>query len=212
MPNHNVAQGDCFLSIAEKNGFFWETLWNHANNAELKKKREDPAVLYPGDVVFVPDKQPKEVSEPTNQVHKFRLKNAPAKFHLRLLDDDDAPRANLKYVLEIDGQEFNGKTDGAGAISVSINPAAKNGKLILTNEEDETEEYDLFLGHLDPVEEVAGVQARLKGLGFYDGETTSKINPETEQAIRDFQQANDLEPTGELDDALRNKLESAYGS
>lgn len=209
MPNHNVVQGDCVLSIAEQYGFFWETVWNHPGNIELKKKREDPAVLYPGDVVFVPEKRLKEVSEPTNQVHKFRMKNAPAKFHIRLLDDDDEPRANLKYILEIDGQEFTGATDGSGAINVSIPPGAKNGKLLLV---DENEEYDLALGHLDPVEEIPGVQARLKGLGYYAGESSPAMNPETEQAIKDFQEANNLEPTGQLDDALRNKLESIYGS
>jgi N-acetylmuramoyl-L-alanine amidase len=60
MPNHNVVQGDCVLSIAEQYGFFWETVWNHPSNAELKKKREDPAILYPGDVVFVPEKRLKD--------------------------------------------------------------------------------------------------------------------------------------------------------
>ena len=47
----------------------------------LADQHFDPAILLPGDVVFVPEKNPKEVSEPTNQVHKFRMKNAPAKFH-----------------------------------------------------------------------------------------------------------------------------------
>lgn len=209
MPNHNVAQGDCVLSIAESYGFFWETVWEHPNNAELKKKRKDPAILYPGDVVFVPDKRIKEVSEPTNQVHKFKLKNSPAKFRLRLLDDSDEPRKNLNYILEIDGKEFKGTTDGNGAIVVSIPPNAKNGKLIL---EDENEEYDLFLGHLDPIEEITGIQARLKGLGHYNGETSKTITPAVEQAIKDFQTANDLEPTGEINDALKSKLESVYGS
>ena len=31
-------------------------------------------MLLPGDVVFIPDIIPKEVKEPTNQVHKFRMK------------------------------------------------------------------------------------------------------------------------------------------
>ncbi len=211
MANHNVVQGDCFLSIAENYGFFWETLWNHPNNAALKQKRKDPAIIYPGDVVFVPEKRIKEVSEPTNQVHKFKMKNVPAKFHIRLLDDDDSPRANLNYVLEIDGQEFTGTTDGNGAISISIPPKAKNGKLVLTDEGEE-EEYDLYLGQLDPIEEISGVQARLKGLGYYNGESSQAINPETEQALKDFQEANNLEPTGQLDDALRSKIESIYGS
>ena len=209
MPNHNVEQGDCVLSIAESYGFFWETLWNHPNNKDLKKKREDPAILYPGDVVFVPEKRLKEVSEPTNQVHKFKVKNSPAKFYLRLLNDDGTPRANLKYTLDIDGKEFKGTTDGNGAINISIIPNAKNGKLILV---DEDEEYDLFLGQLDPVKEISGVQARLKGLGFYNAETSNEMNAETVQAIKDFQEANKLEITGQIDDALRNKLESLYGS
>ncbi|MEP6901568.1 MAG: peptidoglycan-binding domain-containing protein [Actinomycetota bacterium] len=197
------------MSIAEKYGFFWETLWNHPNNAELKKKREDPTILYPGDVVFVPEKRLKEVSEPTNQVHKFRVKNVPVKFSIRLLDDDDSPRANLNYILEIDGKEFTGMTDGNGAIRISIPPEAKKGKLILT---DENEEYDLYLGHLDPIEKISGVQARLKGLGYYNSETSQAVNPETEQAVKDFQEAYKLEPTGQIDDAFRSKLESIYGS
>ena len=211
MPSHKVVQGDCFLSISETNGFFWETLWNHPQNAELKKQREDPAILLPGDVVFVPEKSPKEVSASTNQVHQFTVKNSPAKFHIRFLDDDDSPRANLTYVLEIDGKEFTGQTDGDGAVIVAIAPDAKKGKLILTDN-GEDEEYDLLLGHLDPVKVLPGVQARLKGLGYYDGVTAQDMNPETEQAIKDFQEANSLEPTGKLDDALRSKLEDIYGS
>ena len=62
MPIHNVTQGDCFLSIAEANGFFWETLWNHPENKTLKAERKDPAVLLPGDKVFVPDNHKKDVS------------------------------------------------------------------------------------------------------------------------------------------------------
>lgn len=209
MANHIVVQGECFLSIAEKHGFFWETLWNHPENAELKKKRVEPTILYPGDIVFVPQKRLKEVNEPTGQVHKYQLKNVPAKFNIRLLDDDDSPRANLNYVLKIDGEEFTGTTDGNGAIRVSIPPNAKNGKLVLT---DENEEYDLLLGQLDPVDKTSGVQARLKGLGYYDGEISQAVNPETEQAVKDFQEEYKLKPTGLIDDAFKSKLKAIYGS
>lgn len=209
MKTHTVIQGDCILSIAEQYGFFWETIWNHPKNAKLKKERLDPAVLYPGDEVFVPEKQLKEVSEPTNQVHKFRVKNVPAKLRIRFLDDSDNPRANLKYVLEIDGQKFTGVTDSEGAISVSIPPDAKTGKLIF---ESEDEEYDLLLGHLDPVDELTGIQSRLKGLGFYKGDTTGNMDEKTRNAIREFQETLGAEPTGEVDDALRNKLKGDYGS
>ena len=57
MPEHMVVAGDCILSIAEENGFQWKTIWNHAANSKLKADRGDPNVLFPGDVVFVPDKR-----------------------------------------------------------------------------------------------------------------------------------------------------------
>jgi hypothetical protein len=209
MPVHNVEQGDCLLSIAEEHGFFWETLWDHPKNAELKKKRKDPAILFPGDEVFVPDKRLKELNEPTNQVHKYRLKNVPAKFHVRLLDDDGKPRANLEYVLEIEGKEFKGKTDSEGAIKISVPPGAKTGRLVLVSED---EEYELALGSLDPIEEITGVQARLRGLGYYDETVDGELTPETEEAVREFQEDYKLEITGKIDDSLRNKLKSVYGS
>ena len=97
MKRHQVKQGDCISSIAEENGFFWETVWNHPENKELKELREDPNILFPGDIVFVPDIRPKEVSEPTNQVHKYQVKNAPAKLTLRILKDGVTSARWIKY-------------------------------------------------------------------------------------------------------------------
>lgn len=209
MPQYTAQQGDCVLSIAEDNGFFWETVWNHPQNAALKAERKDPAVLLPGDAVFVPDKRPKEVSGATNQVHKFRVKNSPAKLKIRFLDDSDNPRANLKYTLTIDGKETTGMTDGEGSVNISIPPSADVGKLVF---EDVDEEYDLALGSLDPVEEISGIQARLKGLGHYIGSATGELDDDTKAAIAEYQQAIGAEPTGEPTDELKNKLKGAFGS
>src|SRR4051812_23195035 len=44
-------------SIAHDFGFLnFETILNHPKNAELKKNRANPQVLFPGDEVFIPDK------------------------------------------------------------------------------------------------------------------------------------------------------------
>ncbi len=44
-----VKQGDYFAKIAKKYGFSdWRTIYNHADNAELKQKRPDPNILHPG--------------------------------------------------------------------------------------------------------------------------------------------------------------------
>lgn len=197
------------LSIAEASGFFWETLWDHPENEGLKLERKDPAILFPGDKVYIPEKRIKELSEPTNQVHKYRVKNVPAKLKVRFLDDSDKPRANIQYSLMIDGKEFTGSTDGEGAINISIPPDAKKGTLIF---KDKDEEYELALGYLDPVEEISGVQARLAGLGHYTGDSTGKVDDKTTEAIKEFQTSLGMEPSGELDEKLKNDLRSAYGS
>lgn len=88
---YQVKSGDCINSIAFNHGFFWETLWNHGQNSELKNKRKDPNVLKEGDVIHIPDLTLKEESGATEQRHRFRLKAVPAKLHLRFLKPKDSP-------------------------------------------------------------------------------------------------------------------------
>src|SRR5258708_7574362 len=153
---HEVEQGDCITSIAFDNGFFPDTIWNHADNAKLKEQRKDPNVLFPGDVVFVPDKRLKEVPRPTGQLHRFQCKNQPAKLRIQLLRENQ-PRANEEYELEIDDLKFSGRTDGSGRLQQSISPSAKQGRLLLKNGK---EVYELLLGHLNPYDNITGAQGR----------------------------------------------------
>jgi N-acetylmuramoyl-L-alanine amidase len=208
MPDYTVKQGDCISSIAEGHGFFWERIWNHPKNAELKTKRENPNVLAPGDVVFVPDKEEKEESCATGQRHTFRKKGVPAKLRLRLVEDDK-PRANEPYILEIDGVTFSGTTDGEGGIEHPIPPNAVKGKLLVGEKQ---EEFPLDLGHLDPVDEITGVQARLNNLGFDCGSLDGEAGPETEAALKEFQKKHNLDESGRPDEATRSKLQELHGS
>ncbi len=206
--NYQVKQGDCISSIAFEHGFFADTIWNHPSNAELKEKREDPNILMPGDVVFVPDKRLKEVSEPTNFVHKFKCKNTPEKFKIQLLIAEE-PRAGEEYELEIENLKFAGKTDSQGRIEQSIPPNAKKGKLILA---EGTEVYQLLLGNLNPSDEITGAQGRLWNLGLYFGAIDGKMSDDLEEALQEFQFARNIEPNGELNQATKDALEQAYGA
>lgn len=82
--DYQAKSGDCVSSVAFNHGFFWETLWNHGSNSELKTKRKDPNILKEGDVVHIPDLTLKQESGATEQRHRFKLKGVPAKLKLKL--------------------------------------------------------------------------------------------------------------------------------
>jgi hypothetical protein len=242
MPTHIVKQGDCITSIAKSYGFFWETIWNHGDNAQLKQDRGDPNVLNPGDKVVIPDKQKKEESRGTEARHKFILKGEPAKLRLRLTRDkkkepkpgqksapdgeavaeepdyepykpEVEPRANTPFSLEIDGKLVKeGSTDGDGRIEISLPPNARGGKLILHRGKPEEETIPLALGHLDPIDITTGVRKRLKNLGFFCAETGDEVTPDLESALHKFQEANGLTANGKIDDPTKNKLKEIHGS
>ena len=204
--SYQVKQGDCIFSIAVEQGFFADTIWNHPNNAELKKEREDPNVLMPGDVVFVPDKRLKEVSESTNQVHKFKCKNTPKTLSIQL-KYIDTPLKNLDYTINIDGREKKGKTDGDGWLKEAIPPNAKIAKLTLPD----GTEYQLKLGNLDPVDEITGLQGRLNSLGLYEGSINGQMDDKTKLALAVFQLLNELEVTGVADETTKDLLTQMSG-
>jgi N-acetylmuramoyl-L-alanine amidase len=195
-----VTDGDCVSTIAARFGFHSQTVWDA--NPDLKSLRKNPNVLFPGDIVKIPDRVGKNLPCATEQRHQFVKKGTPAKFRV-ILERFNVPLANRRYILEIDGQVFDGETDGSGLLEVAIDPAAQSGHLQLP---DDQLECQLELGYLDPLDEIKGVQQRLQNLGFLAADANGEMDDETRHAITWFQSSVNLPPTGDLDDATRSKL------
>lgn len=214
IPQYKVVQGDCIESIAAKHRLLPDTIWEHANNDELREKRNGNSfALFPGDVLFVPDPREKLVDVATDQSHTFVLTRPKALVHIRFLDVDGEPRKDLPYTLEIDGVEFEGTTTAEGDVQQEIPADAQSGTLTLNPGQGADEEvYTVDLGHLDPIEETSGLQARLQHLGFYAGEVDGDLGSRTRDAILAYQRAYDLSDTGELDDDTKSHLEQQHGS
>src|SRR5258706_12719858 len=71
---HVVKQGEHLSQIAKQHGFFdFRLIWDHPKNAKLKALRLNPNVLLPGDLLHIPDKEPKKESRPTGARHVFRI-------------------------------------------------------------------------------------------------------------------------------------------
>lgn len=211
MKEREVGVGECLASIAFENGFFYETLWEHDRNAALKEKRQSPHILLAGDVVHVPDLRVKTVEAATGRRHTFRRRGVPEVLELRLLDDA-VPRADVPYVLTIDGVKHTGRTDAEGRLRHYIAPNAAQGTLTLHPGGEQQEELDVLLRRLDPIDAVSGLAARLANLGFYAGGPTSEKSPALQEALLAFQRHHRLDPSGELDAATRSALLHHHGS
>ena len=206
MPTYTVRQGDSIASIAEQNGFLWDTIWNHGNNAGLKAERKDPNVLFPGDEVFIPEKGQKQVDKPADARHRFVRKGVPHKLKVKLATADEA-RAGEPYTLVVGDQVLHGSLDGDGAFEHDVPGDAKTAQLILSGGD---EIINLRVGGLDPVGETSGAQQRLRNLGFDVGGESGTIGPKTTGALRAFQDRNGLPLTGELDGATKAKLQEVH--
>jgi hypothetical protein len=200
---HTVAQGECLYSIAGKYGLPWTTIWNHPQNAGLKQKRKDPNVLLSGDLVMVPDKQLREESCPTDAKYSFQVNIPQTKLRLQMLDRNHQPRAGLNYSVSIDGTVHTGTTDSEGRIEEPIPPDASKAHLCL-QDGDNTEQYDIDLGHVNPVDHETGGEQRLENLGLGKG-----MDPKV--ALRWFQKKYGLNQSGELDSQTLDKLKSIHG-
>lgn len=210
---HVVAQGDCFSKIAKRYGFAdYKVIYDHPDNAELKKKRPNPNVLRPGDSIQIPDHTLKEIDAPAGQMHRFKVKLAEKALRLALAGPDGKPLAGVDYELDL-GEKTPRKsaTDGGGKLEELVPADCTRATLYIQDRV-----LVLNLGHLNPLAEAktgdhTGLQGRLKNLGYDPGPADGKYGPRTRAALAVFQADNDLEITGKLDDATLDKLEKAHG-
>jgi hypothetical protein len=200
-----ILQGETIDSIAFQEGFDPDTVWNHPENTELRNKSKERSVLQPGDTVVIPDKRLKEEGGSVNQRHRFRRKGVPAEMKIRLLEWGE-PRAGVDYTLVTDGKISQGKTGSDGMIRVRVPPDAKSARLIIGG----SEEYDLKIGHLNPVGDEAGARARLVNLNYLREDQASD-NEAFKNAVSVFQKSQRMKETGQLDRATEQKLIEVHG-
>ncbi len=216
--HHTVVQGEHLSSIAKKYGFSsYKTIWDHGQNAELKKKRQNPNVIFPGDQLFIPDKGQKEESRNTEQKHRFELKTEKLKLRLVLEDLYEKPIANAKAELRIDNEEFKLTTNGQGRIEQDIKATDERGFLTIKDPQTPINEIliPIKIGHLDPVDEVSGQKARLNNLGYFAGPLEGKSEEENkamfQSAVEEFQCDHSLQVDGKCGPNTQAKLKQVHG-
>lgn len=201
-----VRRGDSIPSLALEHGFFNETLWNHLDNAELKRERQDQNILMVGDEVFIPALRERTEEGATSAENVFKRRGVPYifKLHLKAMGQ---PRADQPYRLDIDGTLYEGITDADGLLEQIISPDARRGILLLRDGE---ERHELRIGHLNPIEDLSGVKQRLNNLGFDCQGESDRMDDVTTRALTRFQTEQGLEITGTVDDATKARLQELH--
>ena len=113
--------GDHLSAIASKFGLLdYHTIWNHPKNAALKSKRKFPGVLFPGDTLFIPDKQDSPASRGTDQRHQFVIKRQAVKLTLVLDTVDQSPVDSAPTRLLQESVRIEKTTDGSGKVQFDL--------------------------------------------------------------------------------------------
>jgi hypothetical protein len=211
--DHVVRQGEHLSQIAERYGFDYKAVWNHPANAALKKRRENPNVLLPGDVVHIPDKRQKEERRPTGQTHRFKKPGGGVTLRLALKDFGNEPLANTKCQLIVDGVSTAHQTDGGGRLELRIPSSVTSATLTFS---DPLVPFDqsvpIHIGHLDPVTELSGQRARLSNLGYVTRPLEEVDDVYFRHVVQEFQCDLGLPVSGTCDAATQTKLKALHGS
>ena len=219
MPYHTVVQGEYLSGIAKQYGFSsYKPIWDHAENASLKKKRQNPNVIFPGDRLFIPEKRPKQERRATGKVHRFLLKEEKLKLRLVLEDIYKTPIGNAPCELRVEAEVSQLVTDGKGKIETDIKPGVHNAALTVKDSKSPLNDVviPIKIGHMDPVDTEPGQKARLNNLGYSAGPPDGKPEDENQaaaflSAVEEFQCDHGLSVDGKCGPVTQAKLKQVHG-
>jgi hypothetical protein len=160
-----IRQGDTLAKVAHKLGFDAMTVWNDDANKDLRTLRPDPDILFPTDVLYVPEsKSPVMHALKTGQINSFTSTEPTFPIKIRFVDP---PMANRSFIVA-ELPELTGLTTHADG-SLSIDVPVTLG--MLTLQFDGAKKPLVFnVGHTDPLTTVSGVFQRLQNLGHIDSD------------------------------------------
>ncbi len=213
---HTVAQGETLTRIARQYNYSsWEALYNHPANAEFRKLRYNPHILYPGDKIVIPDIEPKKMGVSTTNLHIFCLSKPTEVFKLKIENSLGRSWVGVRAVMDVAGKKQDVTLNEEGILEVLLpNGDESAGALDVyldPDSEEPTHRFELQLGNLDPVEELSGVQARCNLLGFDCGVADGIMGSKTREGVKAFQEAHDLDVDGIPGPKTKAKLLEVYG-
>lgn len=211
---HVAEQCDHLPGIAATHGFSdFRTIWDHPENAELKKTRKNPNILLKGDRVFVPDRDLRQEARPTDARHRFVVSREPLHLRVKVLDLMETPQPPPCFLVVDLIPDLMGHNDGV--FQASIATTVKTAELQFPEARPRLA-VPLAVGCLDPIDTTSGQRERLNNLGYFAGFAEQSVD-QFVWAVEEFQADHLKEiglarPTGVCDARTQRVLQRVYGA
>jgi LysM repeat protein len=132
MPYYTVKEGDHLSGIAERFGFpDYRKIWNDPENAALKQLDRNPNVLFPGDVIFIPELEAGERSGETDKRHSYVVRKQPLQLRIQLEKMYDSPIADTPCDLKIGLDVFPLTSSSQGLVENTVSKYATEAGLTI---------------------------------------------------------------------------------
>jgi hypothetical protein len=201
MEPYVIKQGDYVARLAYKFGFDADEIWNDPANGDLQALRKDQNILWPTDILHIPDqvdKEPATFPLVTGQTNTFVCDTPTVSITIKFTDTSLAGQPFT--VPEV--PSLTDQTTGAdGSVTLPI-PVTLDTFTIAFTQSGAT--FEFKPGGLDPMDTLSGVFQRLYNLGFLgDDASADPLDVgEIRVALRAFkalQSAGGSAPSGSTD-------------
>ena len=201
---HTVVQGEYLSLIALRFGFRDQrVIWDHPDNAELKRRRKNPNVLFPGDVVVIPDRAEGRAAAATGRFNAFETGSGDVLVTILFEDRSARPMGDRAGDLTVGRTTADGRllkrgptpartaADGRFPLvareALSRDNAASEGAFVMKPAGAlRAASFRFLIGDLDPVDTPSGQRARLNNLGYFAG-FSDRDEDQLAWAIEEFQ-------------------------
>jgi hypothetical protein len=236
VPPYVIRQGDHLAFLAHKFGFNADAVWNHPSNADLKNLRQAPNILWPTDILHIPDDlvtEPETHSLVMGQTNTF-VSSAVPTVTVTIQFTDPSLASQAFTVPELSDLSPN-PTGADGTATFDVPVTQRSFTIVFTAS---GVAFAFNVGYLDPVKTLSGVFQRLQNLGYIDRGTGGTQNIDIDkvrEALRAFKGSQPsassssppasasgdsraipynagLDDNGALDDDTCKRLVSAHGS
>ncbi len=171
MQPYVIRQGDYLLSLAYRFGFDVDTVWNDPKNAQLRQLRSSPSILWPTDVLYIPDQNvpPAMQTVTTGTTNTFVTDVPTLSVTQQFVGSEATTYSSRAYIVqELD--QLTGLTTDEKGIATFQAPVTLDAATVQFT--DTGESWVLHIGHLDPINTLSGIFQRLQHLNYVAGSAT----------------------------------------